>query len=235
MKYIILFILAMLSSSAKPEGRDLKLGIINGSAEIKINGIWKPVSGEDKGIVIHLKDSVSVGKSLTIHETIVTKKKTITKSYFADAGKWTVEDIVSGKAYSTNRKPERTGETVKGENIVFFDVLVNDVPVEECHFGDHPYLRVINSGNQVVYLTAVWRERNNIWRLPESDDCIMLEGKKSIVINSRGNLKISPPKGEGKVIVFLMNEKFSVKEAIKDYSKGDYKFRTIYKFITISE
>lgn len=235
MKCIFLLLVTLLNLVSSTDNRDFKLGTVNGAAKLKNNGIWRSVSNSDKGLGVHLSDSVSVEKSLFINETIITKKGTKTKSFMADCGKWTVADIVSGKAYNPNRKPIRSGEPVKGPtDSVFFDVLVNGAPVEVVHFGDYPEIRVINDRKNSIYFASFWMEGDSVWRMQDVDKGISLPGKSSTVEVSRNSIIVGPPSGKASVIVIISSEEFSTEE-INRFRSGNYSYRTLIKTIMICE
>lgn len=233
MKCLGLIMILLISVFGGKNNRNLRLGIVNGPAVIKSDGSWKVLTGDDVDLPLNLEDSIKVdGESLFIKETVRSK----TKLYQADHGKWSVKQIVEGKAYSTRRAKDPSLESVKGTTDgMYFDILVGGLPTVTFHYGDRPQVRVINDGNAQVYFAPVWIEGESIWRMSSSLEAQPLQAKSSTVESAPEYFVIAPPSGKGRAILLISDSPFRPTDVMRKYGTPEFKFQGLVKEITICE
>jgi len=235
MNLLYLFLIASLALPQRGNRGNLQLGLVDKQAAVKPAGEtrWKPVSNEDAGMPLHLKDSVSVmGESLFIRELKNGKKRI----YQADSGNWTVDDIIKGKAYHTHREKEKAADSVKGDlDQYFFDLIVNGKVCENFKYGDHPDIRVINNSNEPIYFCAVWLEGTSGWNILRDNNSILLPPHTSTYEESLESFLVGPPEGDAEVFLFVSEKPFSVQEAINSLSLNDNSFNSLVKRVTITK
>lgn len=230
---IVLLSVSLLLFSPKKD-RDIRLGTIDESASLKTSGSaqWIPISSEDEGLPLHLNDSLCVeGESLFVTEKVNRK----TRVYHADRGRWTVSDIIEGRAYHTNRKMEMTGESVKGNlDGIFFDLYVGGRPAREFHFGDRPQVQVINDGEKPVYYALIWLEEEAVWNMLDSKAGLPLPPKSSAFEESRASFVLAAPEADVRVVLIVSEVPFSVQDAVARLNSPDKPFRTLIKQARLS-
>ena len=231
---IILLLMYLFSG---PGNLEYRLGIVNDKAGIKKAGShqWVYVSIEDMGMPISTSDSVRVFEDCIYIKKFINGKSV--KTYQADPGKWTVKDIINGKAYQTKREREEAGEVVRGNKDIYFDIIVDGRMTTDFRFGDHPSVRIINDSRERIYYIVIWGEGDNYWNMLSYEEAGKLEPKCSCFEETKPSFIIGPPSGKGEVYLVTSKVPFTFQEAISvmERQTGFMDFSLLFKKVIISD
>ncbi|MBQ7273313.1 MAG: hypothetical protein IJR12_06855 [Bacteroidales bacterium] len=236
MRYLAILLSFLLFSVPSTDKDRYKLGVVNGTARIKPSGtsVWKPISVEHKGMAVQLEDSLDIDKTLFIRES---DSRGNIQSYAADKGRWTVGQIVGQKAYNPSRPKEKSADSVKGVETdeVYFDIFVGGEAVTLFHYGDNPFIRVINNNDTPIRFMAFWVEGNGIWNMLDSKESILLDSKSSVIPAPAKNFQVGPPAGVGEVWLIISSNPFTFEDFLLSYNRYSSRFNRLYKSIETCE